>query len=254
MLKPRLTKVVEEIFAIGGNHDSAKDMELREELLNFLREEDHLMLPAADANLMLAKDMIRFIDADKIYAQTTDGKQAYPHVKLFLERMTELDLNKWHYYELKLLISSINFTEDIKQAMELASKAEKRIFLFKRIRRTEMLEGALAGNMCTRLLCAKYFDNDVKIDLVTSEFQVWFRRFEKLTAENQSDNILSLMFLATKIRKALFERHSTSAYQLCEELETYYDAGITKAINNEVHFYTTSKEYNNFETKQGGDL
>jgi len=53
MLKPRLIKVVEEVFAIGGNHNAAKDMELREKLLDFLREEDHLILPNDDENLML---------------------------------------------------------------------------------------------------------------------------------------------------------------------------------------------------------
>jgi len=137
--------------------------------------------------------------------------------------MLQSDMNHCDFDILRLLISSINFTNNIEQAVELASKAEKGIFQFKRIRITDILEGALAANMCTRLLNAKYFDSDVNIDLITSEFKTWFRKLEKLTGENQSDNTLSLMFLATKIREALFERHSTTAYQLCEELEIYYD-------------------------------
>ena len=245
MLKPRLTRVVEEVFAIGGNHDTAKDIELREKLLDFLREEDHVILPGDDPNLVLAKDMIRFIDADKIYADTSDGKLAHPHVKLFLERLMESDLDKWHYYELKLLISTVNFTENIEQAIELASKADRRILQFKRVRLTEKLEGYLALNMCSRILSAKYFDS-ANIDLVNSEFKFWFRKLEKLTEEYPQENQLALIFLITKIREALFKGHSTDAHQLCEELESYHDEKIARMVNNEVHCYTTSKEYTGF--------
>jgi len=246
MLKPKLMRIVEEVLEMGGSHDPAKDIELRGRFLDFLREKDHLILHSNNINLVIARDMIHFLDANKIFAETTNGKKSYPHAKSFLERLMVSDFNEWHYYELKLLSSSIHFTENIEQAMELASKAEKRILQFKGIRLTELMEGALASNMCARLLYAKYFDSDVNIDLVTSEFKIWFRKIEKLTEEDQRNSQLSLLLLVTRIREALFEGYSTGAYQLCEELESYPDPKITKLINDEVHFYTTSEEYTNF--------
>jgi len=38
LLKPRLKKMIKELFEIGGNHDSNKDIELREQLLYFSKE------------------------------------------------------------------------------------------------------------------------------------------------------------------------------------------------------------------------
>jgi len=246
MLKPKLMRIVEEVFEIGGNPDPAKDMELRGRILDFLREKDHLVLHSNNINLMIARDMIHFLDANKTFAKTANGKKSYPYAKSFLERLIVSDFNEWHYYELKLLSRSIHFTENIEQAMELASKAEQRIFQFKGIRLTELIEGALASNMCSRFLYAKYFDSDVNTELVTSEFKMWIRKIEKLIEEDPYNNQLSFIFLVAKIREALFEGYSTSAYQICEELESYPDVKITKLITDEVHFYANSDEYNNF--------
>ena len=168
MLKPRLTKVVEEVFGAGGNHDLATDMTCREKLLDFLREEDHLILPLDDANFMLARDMIHFIDADNVYAETTSSKEAFPYMKLFLERMMASEFETWHYYDLKLLIASIQFTESFEQARQLASRAKKRIIQFKHVRPTESLQGYLALNMCARILNAKHVDDD---EPATSQFE-----------------------------------------------------------------------------------
>jgi len=233
MLKPRLMKIVEEIFATGGNHDPAKDLELRGRLIDFLREEDHLILPNDDPNLILAKDMIRFLDADRVYAKTTSSKEAYPHIKPFLDRMIQSDFNNWHYDELRILISSVHFTESIDQAMELAQKAEKRISQFKRVRPTEISQGYLALNMCMRILNAKFFDSDIEICLST-KFQYWMNMLEYLVGYNKG---LELALLVTKIRWNVFNRDASQIFVLCDDLAPRYDEQIGKAIRNEVDFY-----------------
>jgi len=165
LLKPKLEAIIEEFFELIGNHDLDKYNEVRNRLLNFIRDEE-LFLDTTDRNFIFATNLIRLIDADKVYAGTTNSKEAYLYAKPFLECFIESDLNAWDYYELKLLIASINFTESIEQAMELALKIDKRAHQFKRVRLTEMLQATLAVNMSARILNAKYFDENIQIDLV----------------------------------------------------------------------------------------
>jgi len=236
MLKPRLTKIVKEVFEISGNHDLDKDLELREKLLEFLREEDILLLPWNDENIILAKDVIHFIDAAKLYGEKTDSKQAYLHVQPFLERLIASDLNSWHYYDLEILISSIHFTENIGQSIALASKAEGKIFEFKRVRNTEALQGYLALNMCARILNAKYFDSDVTIDL-SKQFRNWMDKLEDLVNENKD---FELLLHVTRIRWDIFNRDDSKIHFLCDSLTTCFDEVIGQVIKNEVNFYIGS--------------
>ncbi|MCL2355116.1 MAG: hypothetical protein FWC68_04530, partial [Oscillospiraceae bacterium] len=62
MLKTKLTEIIDDFFAIGGNHDLEKYKEIRKKLLDFIRDEE-LFLNADDPNYILAIDTIRFIDA-----------------------------------------------------------------------------------------------------------------------------------------------------------------------------------------------
>lgn len=253
MLKPRLTKIVEEVFAIGGNHQPAKDMELREKLIDFLKEEDHLILSDDDENIRLAKDVIHFIDADRLLAKTMNNKEAYHHVKPFLERLLISD--SWHYDELRLLISSINFTENIEQAINLAAKAEERIFEFKRFRSTDILDGYLALNMCARILNAKYFDRDVKISLAP-QFTYWLNKLKYLVESNKE---LELALLITKVRRDIFNRDESDIFTLCDDLIPRYDEKIGQMIRNEVDFYIEAgvfekkKVVKEFELENGGE-
>ena len=192
MVKPRLKKIIEELFAVGGNYDLAKDMELRGKLLDFLREEDHLILPGDDENIRLAKDAIHFIDANILCADKTDDREAYPHIKPFLKRMMDkTNLKNWDYSELRLLVSSISMTESVEQAEELFSKANDGIIAFKRRRLTYNLEGVLVCNMIARILNAKHFDENVTIDLAEkfSSMVIWL---ENLVNNNKNSKYLEM--------------------------------------------------------------
>jgi len=235
MAKPRLTRIVEEFFESVGNHDLTKYMEIRHKLLEFIKDED-LFLTTDDENFILATDIIRSIDANSIYAKTTNNKKAYHHIEPFLKRIIELDSNEWDYDELKLVINSINFTDSMRQAIELAHKASERIIGFQIVRLTDNVEGALACSMCSRILNAKYFDNDVEIDLA-KEFDNWLDKLEYLTEANKESEYLEMIWHITKIRKQIFHKNDAHIFTLCDGLLPRYDKQIGQMIGNEVKFY-----------------
>lgn len=233
MLKPRLLRIIEEVFESGWNHDPECDQAVRNKLIDFLREEDHLLLPFDEENLMLARNAIRFMDADRIYAKTTKSKEAYIHAKALLDHLMVLEASDWNHYELNFAISSVHFTETMEQSIELAEKARKSIVQFKLKKNTDMLEGYLALNMCARILNAKYFDKHHPIELL-SEFKRGLNSLEYL-ADLNSD--LELPLLITKIRWKIFNRDESDIFTLCEQLLPHYDERIGKMIRSEVDFY-----------------
>jgi len=224
-------RVVDEFLAIGGNHDLEEYDKYRNKMLDFLREEDHLILPPDDKNLVLARDVIFFIDASKIYALETNSKEAYPPAKPFLERMLASDFNDWHYYDLALLISSINFTESFEQARQLASKAEKQILQFKRVRTTGSLQAALACNMCARILNAKYLDRD---EPATFHFENWMGKL-KLLANDDKD--FELLWLVAQLRWNIYNIETKQMKATRDHIVSRFDEKIGIRIKNEVDFY-----------------
>jgi len=243
-LKPKLEAIIEEFFGLGGNHDLTKHKEYRDKVFNLIKDEE-LCLDTEDKNFILATDFIRFIDADRAYARTTNSREAYHYAKPFLERFMESDLNKWDYYDLKLLIASIHFTENIDQSVALASKIDKRTHQFKRVRLTEMLQATLAVNMSARVLNAKYFDDDVQIDLV-AQFDSLLIRLECLVNEKKN-KILELFLLVAKIRWNIFNRDVSQVVSLCNNLNERFGEEIGQMIQSESDFYMGT---NVFESDQ----
>jgi len=236
MVKPRLTRIVEELFAIGGNYDLAKYMEVRRKLVEFLQEEDHVILSDDDKNIRLAKDLIRFIDADIVYARETDNREVYSHIKSFLKRMMDkAESSNWNYDELRLLVSSIHMTESIEQAETLFSKANAGIIAFKRRRLTHYLEGALVCNMIARILDAKHFDDDVTINLADkfSSMVIWL---ENLVDNHKNSKYLEMLWQVTKVRRAIFNKDSNGIFELCDSL-AQYDERLKQMMINEVDSY-----------------
>jgi len=230
MLQPRLMRAVDEFLAIGGNHDLEEYDKYRNKMLDFLREEDHLILPPDDENLVLARDVVHFIDASKVYAKTTSSKEAYPHGRQFLERMLASDFNNWHYYDLALLISSVHLTESFEQARQLASKAEKRILQFQRIGTTNIWQGYLAFNMCGRILNAKYMDDKPS----ALHFETWM---EKLKLLVEVDKDLELAWHITQIRWAIFNEDNSQILIYLDSLVADLGRKIGLMVRNEIEFY-----------------
>jgi len=234
-LKPRLTDIVLELFEVGFNHDPKHDKAIKEKLVDFLKEEDNILALDSDVNVRLARDAAHFAIADRIYAETTNSKEAYHYMESFLKRMMETAPADWHYYDLKIVISSIHFTKDVEQAIVLAKKADERIIGFQIARLTHNLEGALAANMCARVLNAKYCDDEVIADL-TDQFESWMIRLENLIDSHKDSEFLEMALHITKIRRDIFNNKS-SIITYCDDLLPQFDKSIAKMVQNEVKFY-----------------
>jgi len=239
MIQLELAEILDKMFAIGGNHNTEKAFEIRNNLLDLHSIEDVLLKPY-DANIIMTKDAINFLDASAIHAQTTDTVRANAYMAPFFERLLQSD--EWNYYEIKLLVSSMYLTESIEQALELCSKAVKRIVDFQIVDSMDILEGGLACNMCARLLYAKYFENNTKIDLA-NEFETQLHKLKQLEDANYK---LVIPLRITKIRQAVFNQDQELIDELIEKLdEDYGDYNdITNIVKNGVHFYITSEKYN----------
>jgi len=249
MLQPKLIELLEELLALGGNHDSTKTIKMRNKFFDYIRAEEFVLNRLDDENFILATDAIRLIDAHNIFASKTNQREASIHLKPFFDRINETQINTWNRYELRFLINSIHLTGAVEKAVELSEKAMKSLVKF--YENKEQMECALACNMCAHLLYTKYFCTNIDLNLLANEFKIWLRRLEKV-AENDNDSKLPLMLLVTKIREALFHQSAHEAHQLHGELEKYYDEAIAKSINNEIHSYTTAKEYTSFGLKDQG--
>ena len=231
MLEPKLIEILEELFAIGGNHDTVKTFSIRKKLIDFMIDHN-LFLKDSDKNFIMIKDTIRFIDAHTNLATTTNRNEASTCLKPFFKRLNEMQPDDWNYYELHLLISSLHLVDKVKQALDLGTKSIIAIAKFEDINNVDLLESCVACNICYRILYAKYFDN-IKMDL-TNHFETWFKKLENLAKE---DSKIELDFLVTKIRQALFYQNRKLIRELLDELKTKYDEKIFDIVSKEVGTY-----------------
>jgi len=236
-MKSELIEILEELFAIGGNHDILKALELRRKLKVFLNHDEQLLGDQNSENVVIAKDAIRFIDANNTYANTSSVVEAGRHLNSFFDRL--LNQEKWNRYELKIFIGSSHLTKDVEQAIRLGVEAIIKFVEFYDDSRTGVLEGLLSCNICSRILHAKYFDDVDEKYFLSSEFKKWFSRLRHLAQEHEE---LELSNLVTKVRYALFEKNDVWIIEHMQELENY-DKKIVDLINREIHFYRTSKRY-----------
>jgi len=238
MVNIELTVALKELFALGGNHNPERLFEVRKKISNIISEKELYLKSEYSEDFEIAKNALRLIDATNAYAIKSDRMEGYAHMKLFFEHLVQIDA--WSFYDIQLLIISMNFIITVEEAVELASKAVQAINRFKADQNTDVMEGVLACNMCSRLLYAKYFDDDVKIDLA-EQFNSWFSKLEQLTESNYQ---LDLPLLATQIRQAIFNQNQERILELCEELKENYEEDIENGIKNGVSFYTNSERYN----------
>jgi len=108
---------------------------------------------------------------------------------------------------------------------------------FQAVRNTEIDEGYLAFNVCSRLLYAKYFDTIA----VINEFENWFHKLKDLAEENSE---LAMAFLITRIRRAIFYQQHADVHNFHDELEAHYDKGVAKLVNCEINFYFNTDRFN----------
>lgn len=244
MIKPELLAITNELFAIGGNHNIPKLIAVRNKLLEFIKINEYFLTEGGelDENFIIAKDTIRLIDASNIYANTNNSRDAYHQMKPFFERVKR-DFTELNYYDIELIVCSIEYTKSAEEAHEIATKALKKLVDFRDSRNTNMLEGALAVNVCACLLRAKYSNYDSEIDL-TETFDTWFSRLERLVEKAKR---LEYPFLLTQVRQAIFYKNQEQINACYEQLKASCDEDIISLISNEIEFYINAESYTNLK-------
>jgi len=240
MLQTELIGLLEELLRTGGNHDKLALVKIEEKFLNFLGRKENVMGCSDDINIVLAKDAIRLIDASCIYATTTDRIEASKSMQPFFDRILEMEWKDWNYYDLLMLVCSINYTETDEQAVALAHKTTLPFIKFKEVENIGVVDGGLSCNLCSRLVYAEFFDEAADFNLISEEFYISYNRLIRLAEDHSS---LALPLLVTKIREAVLKQRREEQFTLLDELKANYDENIYSAISSEVSFYRVAERY-----------
>jgi len=240
---PELTKILERLFAIEGNHDTTSLLECRDELIGFLGEEEQIFTSDDDENIITAKNGIRFIDANIAYAATTNPIEANKCLTPFFERLANTE--KWNFYDIKFLIGALTFTENIKQTELLARKSIEAMKAFKADPRYNFLSGCIAVNMLSRLLYAKYFDEPMELDFeLEDEFNQWFRRLRLLLERTDE---LKIHYEIAEIREALFKKIMKTLITRVQKFQDAHDEQMAQVVMSEVDLYMNSDKFMTLE-------
>lgn len=237
MLEPTLIEIIEEYFMFDNVHEPASLISTRRSLIDFLRHERNLFA-INNTNVLIAKDLIRLIDAHNIYTTTSDRSASSECIQPFFDRLLICD--DWSYYDLKILSQAIMYAPTAEFAIHLGAKSIMPIVSVRLAGTSDIIQGKLAGNLCSRLLYAKYFDENVTIDL-NDKFMTWFKKLERLAENNRT---LALSYLQNQVRHALFNQNQEEIFRLCDLVKKDFPEQHANVVISTVSFYTSSKRYN----------
>lgn len=237
MLKNNLIESLEKLFALGNNHDTTRLLEIRREFINFLKEDDQLLIPHADENIVLAKDAVAFIDAQILDATTSNKTEAGNHLKPFFERL--MNSEEWSYYELRTLGGSLSLTSNVEQSISLANKAVMVLMNFN-TPHSGIWSGVIAFHVLSRILYAKFFEDDITIDL-DEAFGQWFVKLKHQVPDNPE---LQMYLEIAEVKQAIFKKDNQAIMLLMREFEEKYDKEVVRVVTSEVDYYVASKKYN----------
>jgi len=241
MIDSELLELLEELFTIGGSHDISKSIEIRKKLKEFLIKDEYLLGNQSNENVITAKTAIRFIDANNVYANTSDVTKASMYLNGFFNNLISKKEN-WTYYEAQFLIASCHLTQSVEQTVLLGNKAISSFVNFYDNDYLGIMEGILSCNICARILYAEYFEEGINSkEYLADEFKNWFTKLRLLA---QKHHELELSNLVTKIRYSLFNKEKEWVDKYLEELENNYGPQIAKVINREVLYYTSTEQFN----------
>jgi len=240
-MEQMLMQMMKQLFSIDDYPDTRYSFEIRKQLLEFLRQEKQLFMAPDDENILLAKDGIRFIDANNAMIRSSDRLETRALMLPFFERLMKKDFKTWHFYEFKLLMDSLMFTESAGDAVQLALAAGFYLSSQKADydQPLGVLRGMIAINVLSRLLYAKFFeyDHDVKLD---EEFDIWFSKLEQLAYENKE---LDSYLHTVEIRRGLF---NVDIEMMSEHYLTFkkkYNDQTVHKMDNEMQLYMTSSKF-----------
>jgi len=238
-----LIELLENLFAIGGNHQQNRLIKLKEEFLDYLRD-NAMDLFVNPNNHILARDSVLFIDAVNMRATTNDRQKAYSIAKPILDRFAVL--KEWNFYEIKLFIGLCSYTSHFQEALAHTIHANLQLAKFKREPRYMHTLAILHYNLMGRLLEAKYFDK-----LPDDEQKVLKNVFSRFMGESlllcESKPYFKQVLL---LRNALFEQDALAINKACSKLVGLVsDETTLDMILNDVNFYVDSDEYKSLKLK-----
>ena len=238
MLEPRLIELLEEFFAIEDVHIPANLIPVRKKLLDFLRIEENILASVTDANLLVAKDLIRLIDAYNIYTTTSNRMSSSDCIQPLFDRL--LTYSEWSYYDLAILADALMFAPTAEFAIDFGAKSIMPLVNVRLAASSDIIQAKIASSICSRLLYAKYFDDEVTADL-DEKFMTWFKKLERLAENNQ---ILARSYLHNQVRHALFYQNQEEIFRLCNEVKKDTREQNANSVISTVGFYTSSQKYN----------
>jgi len=240
MLKSRLIEILEDYFAVDAVFEPKELIDFRKKLIDFLRAEENLLVYDADPNILAAKDMIHLLDAHNTHITTYNRDLACKHIQPFFDRLLATPSEQWGHYDLRILSDAVAFAPTAEITVELGAKSIMPIVNGRLAGSTDIIQGMLAGRICSRLLYAKYFDPPTTVDL-GDKFSTWFKKLERLAENNEG---LSLQYLLNQIRHALFHQNQEELFRLNDEMRQNYPEQVANHAIAAAGSYTSSKNYN----------
>lgn len=242
-MKTQLIEILDKLIDLGDNHDRKPLMAIRHELLDFLKQDDHLLIPHTNESINTAVNAVHFVDA-QVNLATSDNIKAGKNLQPFLEHLNTAE--KWNYYELRFLVGSLNLTATLKESLVLAGKACELLKDFASTTPpTDRISAVISFNLTQRILYTKFFEENNEIDLEDA-FQQWFLKLQFLASENDK---LQLLFNVVEIRQAVFNQDRQQIAQLMQQFEANYNEKEIEVMAGEVNLYMASERYNQLYQK-----
>ena len=147
-------QLLDEFFKLGGNYKNFDKIEILENKLNnYLKNIDKNDKQISDA---LRRLNVYKLETTELSLFKTSCEEIYPTI----ERLLNLDVPKWDFYDIRFSQSAISWTKTFEIGLNLAKKALSALRGYKEHELYFMIELAISSNIMNRLLRADFIEID----------------------------------------------------------------------------------------------
>ena len=188
MLKHQL---LDEMFAMGGNHDIDKINTMKDKLSHYLE------VNGSDVQI---EDGFRVLEAHAIEFQGNNSEISREISKPIFDRLS--NTAEWDFYDIRLLTAVVGYSYASEQTYKLAEIALEELEDYSHEERYIFIKLAIRMNTVHRLLRAKYFDSDnlIPSNELATRFSNYFDAAMAICEEGE----FPIHKAVLKIRKGLF--------------------------------------------------
>ena len=224
-------KLLDEVFAVGGNHDLKKLKAAEIKLVDYIRE---------NGNDPQINDALRMLKMFADENEHNDYEQSAETVAPVYERLSHAD--EWDFYDIRIFGAVIGYEETYEKSLELAEYALKKLEKYSDKKQYPNIKLSIHMNILLRFLRARYFDlddmNDTRaLEKLESSFIEHFDAAMTIL-ENDGSPVWKAIITA---RKGIFFRdnklmgESFSVLENAKEPEAYR---LLQAEASEYEFYS----------------